>query len=84
MTRYVAIGKRIDMLTPASMINRLVKKYLGDSYDVIPRSKEHVKDAGAINRAFLAWLSWQRKRDRPFFAFLNYILISGWGPSSMS
>jgi arylsulfatase A-like enzyme len=72
VTRYVAMGRRIDMLTPASVLNRLVKKYLGDSYDVIPRSKEHVKDAGAIDRAFLAWLSWQRRRDRPFFAFLNY------------
>jgi hypothetical protein len=69
MTRYVAIDKIIYMLTCDSVINRLVKKYLGDSYDVIPRSKEHVKGAGAINRAFLAWLSWQRKRDRPFFAF---------------
>ena len=36
---------------------------------MIPRSKEHVKNAATINRSFLAWLSWQRKRNRPFFAF---------------
>jgi arylsulfatase A-like enzyme len=71
-TRYVGIGSRIDLLTPASVINRLLKKYCGDTYDVIPRSKEHAKDAATIDRCFLAWLSWQRMRDRPFFAFLNY------------
>ena len=37
-----------------------------------PRSKEHAKDAADIDRAFLDWLSWQRTRGRPFFAFLNY------------
>ena len=26
----------------------------------------------AIDRSFLDWLSWQRTRNRPFFAFLNY------------
>ena len=57
---------------PASVINRLLKKYWGDTYDVIPRSKEHAKDAATVDRSFLAWLSWQRTRDRPFFAFLNY------------
>ena len=39
---------------------------------MIPRSKEHVKDAAAVDRAFLDWLSWQRDAARPFFAFLNY------------
>jgi arylsulfatase A-like enzyme len=71
-TRYVGIGSRIDLLTPASVINRLLKKHWGDTVDVIPRSKEHTKDAAAVNRSFLSWLSWQRTRDRPFFAFLNY------------
>jgi arylsulfatase A-like enzyme len=71
-TRYIGIGGRIDLLTPASVINRLLKKYWGDAYDVIPRSKEHAKDAATVDRSFLAWLSWQRTRDRPFFAFLNY------------
>ncbi len=59
-TRYIGLGSRLDLLTPASVINRLVKKYFGDSYDVIPRSKEHAKNAATINRSFLDWLSWQR------------------------
>jgi arylsulfatase A-like enzyme len=71
-TRYIGLGSRIDLLTPASVINRLLKTYWGDQYDVIPSSKEHAKDAAAVNRSFLAWLSWQRTRNRPFFAFLNY------------
>jgi arylsulfatase A-like enzyme len=71
-TRYIGLGSRLDLLTPASVLNRLLKKYLGDSYDVIPRSKEHAKDGAAVDRAFLGWLSWQRPRHRPFFAFLNY------------
>jgi arylsulfatase A-like enzyme len=71
-TRYIGLGSRLDLLTPASVINRQLKKYCGDAYDVIPRSKEHAKDAATVDRSFLAWLSWQRRRDRPFFAFLNY------------
>jgi arylsulfatase A-like enzyme len=31
------------------------------------------KDAGSINREFLAWLSRRREPGRPFFAFLNYL-----------
>jgi arylsulfatase A-like enzyme len=71
-TRYVGLGSRIDLLTPASVLNRLLKKYWGDTYSAIPRSKEHAKDAASVDRSFLAWLSWQRTRNRPFFAFLNY------------
>jgi arylsulfatase A-like enzyme len=71
-TRYLGLGSRIDFLTPASVLNRLLKKYWGDSFDVIPRAKEHAKDAASVDRAFLAWLSWQQRRNRPFFAFLNY------------
>ena len=71
-TRYIALGSRLDLLTPASVLNRLLKKYYGDSFDVIPRSKEHAKDAAMVDRSFLDWLSWQRPRGRPFFAFLNY------------
>jgi arylsulfatase A-like enzyme len=71
-TRYIALGSRFDLLTPASVLNRLLKKYFGDSHDVIPRSKEHAKNAATVNRSFLDWLSSQRERGRPFFAFLNY------------
>jgi arylsulfatase A-like enzyme len=31
------------------------------------------KDAGAINRQFVDWLSRRREPARPFFAFLNYL-----------
>ena len=31
------------------------------------------RDAGAINRSFLEWLTREGRRGRPFFAFLNYI-----------
>jgi arylsulfatase A-like enzyme len=71
-TRYTGLGSRLDLLAPASATNRLLKERLGSSHDVIPRAKEHVKDAESVDRSFLAWLSWQRPRGRPFFAFLNY------------
>jgi arylsulfatase A-like enzyme len=71
-TRYIAIGQRLDLLTPASVINRLLKEHWGGTYDVVPRAKEHAKNAAAVDRSFVAWLSWQRTRNRPFFAFLNY------------
>jgi arylsulfatase A-like enzyme len=71
-TRYVGIGTRIDLLTPASVINRLLKRHWGDRYNAIPRSKEHAKDGASVDRAFLDWLSWQQTRNRPFFAFLNF------------
>jgi arylsulfatase A-like enzyme len=71
-TRYIALGSRLDLITPASVLNRLLKAYFGDSYDVIPRSNEHAKNAAAINHSLLNWLSWQEGRGSPFFAFLNY------------
>jgi arylsulfatase A-like enzyme len=71
-TRYIGLGSRLDLITPASVLNRLLKAYFGDSYDVIPRSNEHAKNAAAINNSLLNWLSWQKGRGRPFFAFLNY------------
>jgi arylsulfatase A-like enzyme len=72
VTRYTGIGSRIDLLTPGSVINRLLKPYRGDAFDAIPRAKEHAKDAAAVDRSFLAWLSRRRSADRPFFAFLNF------------
>ena len=35
--------------------------------------RERRKDAGAINRAFVGWLSQRPEPARPFFAFLNYL-----------
>jgi arylsulfatase A-like enzyme len=72
LTRYTGLGSRLDLLTPASVINRVMKKYRGDAFDVTPRAKEHAKSATTVNRSLFAWLSWQRTRNRPFFAFLNY------------
>jgi arylsulfatase A-like enzyme len=71
-TRYVGLVSRLDLLTPASVLNRLLSVNGRPAYDLTPRSKEHAKDAAAVNRAFFGWLSWQRPRKRPFFAFLNY------------
>jgi arylsulfatase A-like enzyme len=71
-SRYTGIGSRLDVITPASVINRILKRFRGATYDVTPRAKEHAKNAAAIDRSFLDWLSWQQTRHRPFFAFLNY------------
>ncbi len=60
------------LLNNLARIIPVLKKYWGDTYDVIPRSKEHAKDAEIVNRSFLGWLSWQRTRNHPLFAFLYY------------
>jgi arylsulfatase A-like enzyme len=70
-TRYVALGNRIDVRDSACTVGALLEKFSGRSYDVVPRSKEHVKNAKAVERAFLDWLA-RREGRRPFFAFLNY------------
>ena len=44
----------------------------GGARPLLPLSKEHAKGAADVDRGFLDWLSWQRTRGRPFFAFLNY------------
>jgi arylsulfatase A-like enzyme len=71
LTRYTGLGSRIDLLTPGSVINRLLNEYRGGAHDVIPRAKEHAKAAEAVERSFLGWLS-RRGARRPFFAFLNF------------
>lgn len=71
-TRYVALGNRVDWVTEAYVLNRLLKLYVGDGFDVIPHSKEHAKNAEIIDRSFLKWLDSRQGRSRPFFAFLNY------------
>ena len=53
-------------------IDSWVERQTGHWYDLIPRSKEHLKNADAINDAFLRWLGKQPRNGRPFFAFLNY------------
>jgi arylsulfatase A-like enzyme len=71
-TRYLALVRRLQLPGWACTLEAVWRRYSGRSYDLVPRAKEHVKDAAAVDRAFLDWLSWQQARGRPFFAFLNY------------
>jgi arylsulfatase A-like enzyme len=71
--RYVALGSRLEISDWACGLAMLLEKCSGRSYcDLIPRSREHAKNAAAVERAFLGWLSRRQGRRRPFFAFLNY------------
>jgi arylsulfatase A-like enzyme len=70
--RYNALGHRIEISSWVLVVDRLMEKYLGRWYDLVPRSREHAKNAAAVDRAFLAWLARRREPRRPFFAFLNY------------
>jgi arylsulfatase A-like enzyme len=72
LNRYTALGRRIYNSMWTSTIDAWVERKSGHWYDLIPRSKEHVKNADAINDAFLKWLEKQPKPGRPYFAFLNY------------
>jgi arylsulfatase A-like enzyme len=71
-TRYTALGPRIEMLKWTYVIDSMVEKNTGRWYDLIPHSKEHLKNAEEIDRAFLGWLARRPESARPFFAFLNY------------
>ena len=71
-TRYVALGHRIEISSWAFLVDGLVEKCFGRWYDLVPRSREHVKNAAAVDRAFLGWLGRRQEQGRPFFAFLNY------------
>ena len=71
-TRYIGLGRRVDHFSIAMLVDKLVGRRDGRERPLVPISREHAKRAPDIDRAFLDWLSWQRKRDRPFFAFLNY------------
>jgi arylsulfatase A-like enzyme len=72
LTRYVALGSRVDWVTEAYVLNLLLKKSVGDGFDVIPHAKEHASNAEMIDRSFLKWLDSRQGRGRPFFAFLNF------------
>ena len=71
-TRYVALGHRLEISAWACVLDRLLEKCSGRWYDLVPRSREHAKNAAAVDRAFLGWLARRQGRRRPFFAFLNY------------
>src|ERR1700733_7405032 len=70
--RYVALGHRIEISSWVLVLDRLLEKGVGRWFDVVPRSMEHTKNAAALDRAFLGWLTRRRDNRRPFFAFLNY------------
>jgi arylsulfatase A-like enzyme len=57
--RFLEDGLGIDLLRPAA--DRL--------WTLL---KINRKEASAVNREFLDWLSQRREPERPFFAFLNY------------
>jgi arylsulfatase A-like enzyme len=71
-TRYVGLGRRCDLFSLALVLDKLTGGRRVGTRPLIPYSKEHAKSAEDIDRGFLNWLSWQRTRGRPFFAFLNY------------
>jgi arylsulfatase A-like enzyme len=71
-TRYIALGRRLEASLWTSTIDAWVEKQTGHWYNLIPRSREHVKNADTINDAFLNWLARRPQSQRPFFAFLNY------------
>jgi hypothetical protein len=66
------MGRRLDVSVSTCALDALLEKVSGRSTDLVPRSKEHAKPGAEVDRAFLDWLSRQRRRRRPFFAFLNY------------
>jgi len=48
---YEIEGHQFVLLYDLARIIPVLKKYWGDSHDVIPRSKEHAKDAEIVNRS---------------------------------
>jgi arylsulfatase A-like enzyme len=71
-SRYVALGRRIEIPAWALALDMLMAKCFGRWYDLVPRSNEHAKNAAQLDRAFLRWLERRRDGRRPFFAFLNF------------
>ena len=73
LSRYVALGNRLEVSDWACTLGMLLEKLTGHSFHrLVPRSREHAKNAEAVDSAFLGWLSRRRGQRRPFFAFLNY------------
>jgi arylsulfatase A-like enzyme len=71
--RYVALGSRLEISDWAGVLGMFLEKCSGRSLEkLIPRSREHAKNAAAVDGAFLGWLSRRQGPRRPFFAFLNY------------
>jgi arylsulfatase A-like enzyme len=72
LTRYVGLGRRVDPFSIALVADKLAGRRAAEARPRFPISLEHAKGAADVERGFWDWLAWQRKRGRPFFAFLNY------------
>ncbi len=70
--RYVALGHRLEISTWAFIFDGFLEKSFGRWFNLVPRSREHVKRGSDVSRGFLDWLGGRQDRRRPFFAFLNY------------
>jgi arylsulfatase A-like enzyme len=72
-TRYVGLGRKLDHFSVAMLVDKVLwRRGPSTARPLVPISREHSKRAADVDREFLEWLSWQRARGRPFFAFLNY------------
>jgi arylsulfatase A-like enzyme len=71
-TRYVGLGHRMELPSWACIMEKLVEKASGRSWELNPHSSEHAKRGADVDQEFLDWLSSRQGRRRPFFAFLNY------------
>jgi arylsulfatase A-like enzyme len=71
-TRYVGLGRKLDHFSISMLVDKLSGRKDPGGRPLVPISREHSKRASDVDGEFLEWLSWQRRRNRPFFAFLNY------------
>ena len=67
LARDTGLGHVLDLSDWTGALGTLLEKCTGRSYDFIPRAKEHVKDASAVNRAFLNWLEARHVRCSALF-----------------
>jgi arylsulfatase A-like enzyme len=71
LAQYTALGHRLEVSDWACALGQLLERYTGRTFDVVPRSFPHVKNAAEVGEALLDWLTRRAGRRRPFFAFLN-------------
>jgi arylsulfatase A-like enzyme len=62
-----------DEALRCTALGRWLIRTVGTAYNVRPETANTPKDAARVNRDFLRWLDANGNRQRPFFAFLNYI-----------
>jgi arylsulfatase A-like enzyme len=69
--RYTSIGRRIDRVSWRYEIDSFLNRWHLGGHELIPGTREHVKNGEAVDREFLSWLGKRPATARPFFAFLN-------------